>query len=60
MSALVKKVYQLEQQSSKLFKTLVAKDRKIRGLEVNIHVLKKEIGTLQETIKEGAREKGML
>ena len=31
MSALVKKVYQLQQESSRLFKTMVAKDRKIRN-----------------------------
>ena len=41
MSALVKKVFHLEQESTKLFKNMVNKDKKIRDQELTIAMLKK-------------------
>jgi hypothetical protein len=60
MSALVKKVFQLEQESSKLFKNMTAKDKRIRDQELTITMLKKEMRILQDTIKLHAREKSQL
>lgn len=41
MSALVKKVFQLEQESSRLFKSMTDKDKKIRDLELTIAMQKR-------------------
>lgn len=41
MSALVKKVFQLEQESSKLFKTLTSRDKQIRDLELTVAMQKR-------------------
>ena len=60
MSSLVKKVFQLEQESSRLFKSMVSKDKKIRDQELTIAMFRKEIKILQETIKVNAREKSQL
>jgi hypothetical protein len=47
MSALVKKVFQLEQESTKLFKALTTKDKHIRDLELTVAMQKKEMKILQ-------------
>lgn len=60
MSALVKKVFQLEQESSKLFHAMAEKDKKIRDLELTVAMQRKEMKILQETIKANVREKSLL
>ncbi len=38
MSALVKKVFNLEQESAKLYKSMAEKDKRIKDLEVTLRV----------------------
>jgi hypothetical protein len=55
MSSLVKKVFQLEQESAKLFKMISAKDKKIRDLQLTITVLQREMKTMKDTVKSTVR-----
>lgn len=57
MSALVKKVFHLEQESAKLYKTLAEKDKKIKDLELTVKVQENEMKRMQGAIKLNAREK---
>ena len=55
MSSLVKKVFQLEQESAKLFKMIAAKDKKIRDLQLTITVLQREMKIMKDTVKSTVR-----